>query len=71
MSDIEEDIRSLSDDLVADAQRLASIEEQKSRLDANDPRMDELAQESERLARGMVPKTVAERRLTEEVADSA
>ena len=71
MSEIEEDIRSLSDDLIADAQRLASIEEQKARLDANDPRMDGLAQESERLARGMVPKTIAERRLTEEVADSA
>jgi hypothetical protein len=43
MSEIEEDIQALSDDLVADAERVAAIEEEKSQLDPGDPRTEELA----------------------------
>ena len=69
MSDIESDLKATADSLAADARRLRDIEQEKSRLDARDPRMLALAVEAERITRGMVPKTVAERELTEEAAN--
>jgi hypothetical protein len=66
MSDLEGDFRATSEDIVADAARLKEIEEEKTRLDPGDPRAQELAEESERIARRLVPKTVAEREMTEE-----
>lgn len=66
MPDIESDIRATADDLVADSGRLHEIEREKGRLDVADPRMADLAAEAERIARRMVPKTVAEGELVEE-----
>ena len=68
MSDIEGDIRATAEDLGADAQRVQEIEEAKGHLEVDDPRMVELSAESERIARRMVPKTVAERELVDEGA---
>ena len=68
MSEIEGDIRATAEDLVADAQRVQEIEEAKGHLEVDDPRMMELSVESERIARRMVPKTVAERELVDDVA---
>jgi hypothetical protein len=67
MTDLEGDLRATAEDIAADAGRLQEIEEEKARLDPTDPRLAGLAAESERIAKRLVPKTVAER----ELADSA
>ncbi|HET9084484.1 MAG TPA: hypothetical protein VFN41_08780 [Candidatus Limnocylindrales bacterium] len=66
MSDLEGDFRATSEDIAADAARLNEIEEEKTHLDPGDPRAQELAEESERIARRLVPKTVAEREMTDQ-----
>jgi hypothetical protein len=67
MSELERDLRATAEDVAADAARIQEIEEEKARLDPSDPRVVELAAESEQLARRLVPKTAAER----ELADAA
>ncbi len=69
MSELEDDLRAITEDLAADAAELHSIEEEKATLDPSDPRVDVLSEEGERVARGIVPKTVAERRLAAEARD--
>jgi hypothetical protein len=69
MSELEDDLRAITEDLAADATELHAIEEEKAGLDPRDPRVDVLSEEGERLARGIVPKTVAERRLAAEARD--
>ena len=66
MSDVESDLRSLTENLAADAQRLQQIEEEKGRLHPASPRSRRLAREAERLTREMLPKAVAERELVED-----
>ena len=68
MSNEQDDLKAISEDLVVDAERVVEIETVKARLDVGDPRLPDLAAESERLVRAMVPKTVAERELVEETA---
>ena len=68
--DAQDDLKALSENLVADAERIVEIETAKGELDLGDPRLPDLAAESERLARQMVPKTVAERELVEEASDT-
>lgn len=65
MSEPEEDLRSTAEDVAADAARLLIIEAEKAHLDPGDPRADELSAEAVRLARRLVPKTVAQRELTD------
>jgi hypothetical protein len=65
MSDLEGDFRATTEDIAADAARLKEIEEKKSRLDPADPQAQALSEESEGIARRLVPKTVAERELTD------
>jgi hypothetical protein len=60
MSDLDDDLHVTAEAIGADAARIQAIEQEKSTLDAGDPRMVELSAESERLARAMVPKTRAE-----------
>jgi hypothetical protein len=66
----DDDLKATAEDIAADAGRLEAIETQKAELDADDPRMVELAAESEQLARRIVPKTVAERELADEQRDA-
>jgi hypothetical protein len=70
VSDVENDLRSLSEDLAADARRLASIEEEKGHLHPANPRVARLAREAERISRMIVPKAVAERELADEASGS-
>ena len=63
MSDTD-DLRATTEDLAADARRLEEIETQKGSLDPSDPRAAELAAEGERLAREILPKTIAQREIT-------
>ncbi len=72
MNDLHDDFRASADDLAADAGRLKSIEEEKSALDAADPRLVELSQNAERLVDRMVDKasvqTVRARELNADAA---
>jgi len=65
-----QDLRALSDDLIAAAERVAEIEAAKGQLEFGDPRISDLAAETARLARGMARKSVAERELVEDSASS-
>jgi len=64
-TDLEGDFHATSEDIAADAARLKEIEEEKSRLDPTDARVQALSEESEAIARRLVPKTVAEREMTD------
>jgi hypothetical protein len=70
VTDTGDDLRATSEDVVADAERLRRIEERKQALPSDDPELLELSDEAERIARGLVPKTVAQKELaTESVAE--
>jgi hypothetical protein len=70
VTDAGDDLRATSEDVAADAERLRLIEERKQALSADDPELIELAEEAERIARGLVPKTVTQKELAaESVAD--
>src|SRR3954453_15439108 len=71
MSDVDEDVKALSSSLVNDANELARIEAEKKQLPADDPRSSDIARRSEEIAREILPKTVAERELTDEAARKA
>ncbi|MEO7664232.1 MAG: hypothetical protein ABIV26_03835 [Candidatus Limnocylindrales bacterium] len=66
MDELEEDLRATAESIESDADRLASIEDEKKRLGLADPRLAELSREAETIARRLVPKTVAERALVVE-----
>ncbi len=70
-SDLEGELRATAEDIAADAAQIKAIEEEKSTLDPKDPRTRELSAESEHLARGLVPKTVAEREITDAIGDAS
>jgi len=69
VSELEDDLRATTEDIAADAAELQAIEEEKGRLDPQDPRMAELSEDGERVARGIVPKTVVQRGLVDELRD--
>jgi hypothetical protein len=66
LTDTGDDLRATSDAIVADVDRLRAIEERKQELPEGHPELAELSAEAEALARGLVPKTVAERELATE-----
>lgn len=70
-SDLEGDLRATAEDIAADAATIKAIEEEKVKLDPEDPRLHELSASSERLARRLVPKTVAEREITDAIGDAS
>ena len=70
MPDLEQDLRATEEDIAADSLRLAALEHEKAGLDRGDPRLTELSAEGERLARRIVPKTMAESDIVDELADS-
>ena len=71
MSDLEQDLRATAEDIAADSSRLAELEREKADLGPDDPRLTALSAEGERLARQILPKTVAERDITDELAGTA
>ena len=68
-SDLEGDLRATAEDIAADAAQIKAIEEKKASLDSDDPEVQELSAKSEQLARQLVPKTVAEREITDAIGD--
>ena len=69
MSELEGDLRATAEDIAADAARLKDIEDEKSHLSPTDPRLQALSEESEAIARRLVPKTVAEREISDLAAE--
>ena len=68
VGNLEHDLRATEEDIAADSARLTSIEREKDGPAPDDPRLAELSAEGERLARRMMPKTVAEPEKTEELS---
>lgn len=62
-----DDLRSTAEALQEDADLLEALEKEKERLDADDPRMPELARRVEELLRRMTTKAAAERELVDEI----
>ncbi len=65
VEDTAADLRATSDALMRDLEVLAAIEEEKRTLEPGDPRLVELAQRVEDIARRVLTSTVRQRRLTE------
>ena len=64
--DARTDLKATSEDLAADARRVATIEELKATLDPQDPRVEQLAEESEHLTSDMAAKAEMESALARE-----
>jgi hypothetical protein len=62
-----EDLRATGDSIRADVQRLASVEDTKRGLDAEDPEVDRLSDEAVGLADRISRETRAERQLSDEI----
>jgi hypothetical protein len=69
--DARADLKATSEDLAADARRVANIEELKASLDPMDPRMKPLAQEGETLTAEMATKAEMETQLVHEASAEA
>ena len=67
MRDARDDLRSTAEALQEDANLLEALEKEKETLDADDPRMPELARRVEELLRRMTTKAAAERELVDEI----
>jgi hypothetical protein len=70
MSDIEDDFRATAESLAADAERLRTIEREKSTLELDDPRLETLAAESSEIAERVRVKSLLEEELVHEVVTS-
>lgn len=65
MEDTAADLRATSDALMRDLEVLSAIEDEKRTLPAGDPRLVDLAQRVEDIARRVLSSTVRQRKLTE------
>jgi hypothetical protein len=70
MSEIEDDLRTTAEAIKADATRVQDIEQRKLELDADDPRIPELAEEAEAVAERLLHEARIERALAAEQADA-
>jgi hypothetical protein len=66
MTDTDDDLRATAEQIITDADRLASIEEEKLTLEPADPRMVVLSEAARAIAKDLVPKTLAESELAAE-----
>ncbi len=65
-----DDLRATAEDLIADAQQLAAIEESKLRADPESPAVLDLAQAAEKVARRIADKARVETELAEQLTPS-
>ena len=63
----EQDLKATADSIRADAGRLATIEDDKLALDADDPQVGRLSDDAVELAERIVQQTTAERQLSQEI----
>jgi hypothetical protein len=66
---IRDDLAATSESLEADAREVVAIEEEKRDLEGGDPRLVDLSQQAERLARGIEDKSRIERDLSDRSVD--
>jgi hypothetical protein len=71
VTEIGDDIKATADDIATDARRVHAIETEKSGLTPRDPRLIELAHESEALTAEMAVKAKTETALVETAAAEA
>ena len=71
VTEIGDDIKATADDIAADARCVHAIETEKSRLTPDDPRLIELANESEALTAEMAVKAKTETALVESAAEES
>jgi hypothetical protein len=69
MTNPKDDLRATMDDVAADSDELEAIEGRKKELEPGDPRIAKLSEDAERVARGLLAKTQAERDLVEETTE--
>jgi hypothetical protein len=62
-----DDLRATSDSILSDAERVASLEERKQRLEPDDPEVVALSLEIEALSERLRRKATAEREIAEEL----
>lgn len=68
VADLANDIKATGSDIAVDAERIREIEEEKVTLDVADPRLLELANESEAISAKVAVKAKVETALIEEAA---
>lgn len=66
MSQDEDDLRATAESIVADAERLVEIENEKLVMSLDDPKVVELSDEAEAIAAKLAVKTAAEASIVEE-----
>jgi hypothetical protein len=71
LTELEADIKATAEDIATDAERVLQIESEKVRLRPDDPRLVELARESESLTAKMAVKAKAETALVDASAQEA
>jgi len=71
LTELEADIKATAADIATDAERVLKIESEKATLRADDPRLAELARESESLTAKMAVKAKAETSLVDASAQEA
>lgn len=71
IADLANDIKATGSDIAVDAERIQEIEEEKVTLDLADPRLLELANESEAISAKVAVKAKVETALIEQAADTA
>ena len=70
MSDVEDDLQTTSDAILADTDKLVSLEEKKRTLDSTDDERVSLSAEIARLGRRVERATAAEEVLAQQAAES-
>jgi hypothetical protein len=67
MADPQEDLRSTAESIRRDADRVKTLEDEKTTMDPTDPRVGDLSEQVERLSEGLHAKAVAERDLSDQI----
>jgi hypothetical protein len=68
MSDAQSELHATIDDITSDVARLKSVQARKRNLRPGDPHGTALAREAVDIASQLVPKTIAERELVDDMA---
>lgn len=71
MSEAQDDLQATADSIIRDAGRLAAVETEKRGLTPGDPRLVQLSEAAEAIARQILPKTLVEADLAQEATGEA
>jgi hypothetical protein len=68
MTDSQRELHATIDAISTDVARLKAVQTRKQALEPGDPRGSALAEEAVDIATGLLPKTIAERKLVDEIS---